>query len=80
MSSGAVDVFVWECVSTMRGAAHPSGCARCGAGAGCSSIKYQSLGESSCLPADVVVLESVVDVCMSMFWMQDSCEVFHVEC
>ena len=27
----------------MRRAAHPSGCARCGAGAGCSAIKYQSL-------------------------------------
>jgi len=30
--------------STMRRAAHPSGCARCGAGAGCSAIKYQSIG------------------------------------
>ena len=29
--------------STMRRAAHPSGCARCGAGAGCSAIKYRSL-------------------------------------
>ena len=29
--------------STMRRAAHPSGCARCEAGAGCSAIKYQSL-------------------------------------
>ena len=28
---------------TKRRAAHPSGCARCGAGAGCSVIKYQSL-------------------------------------
>jgi len=28
--------------STMRRAAHPSGCARCGAGDGCSAIKYQS--------------------------------------
>jgi len=28
--------------STMRRAAHPSECARCGAGAGCSAIKYQS--------------------------------------
>ena len=28
---------------TMRGAAHPSGCARCGAGAGCSAMKCQSL-------------------------------------
>ena len=27
--------------STMRWAAHPSGCARCGAGAGSSAIKYQ---------------------------------------
>jgi len=30
--------------STMRRAAHPAGSARCGAGAGCSAIKYQSLG------------------------------------
>ena len=29
--------------TTMRRAAHPSGCARCGAGAGCSAITYQSL-------------------------------------
>ena len=29
--------------STIRRAANPSGCARCGAGAGCSAIKYQSL-------------------------------------
>jgi len=29
--------------STMRRAAHPSECARCGAGVGCSAIKYQSL-------------------------------------
>jgi len=29
--------------STMRRAAHPSGCARCGAGAGCLAIQYQSL-------------------------------------
>ena len=29
--------------STMCRAAHSSGCARCGAGAGCSAIKYQSL-------------------------------------
>jgi len=29
--------------STIRKAAHPPGCARCGAGAGCSPIKYQSL-------------------------------------
>ena len=27
----------------MRRAAHPSGCARCSAGAGCSAIKYQPL-------------------------------------
>ena len=27
----------------MRRAAHPSGCARCGDGADCSAIKYQSL-------------------------------------
>ena len=32
--------------STMRKAAHPPGCARCGAGAGRSSIKYQSLTQS----------------------------------
>jgi len=29
--------------SAMRRAAHPSGCARCGAGAGCSAIENQSL-------------------------------------
>ena len=29
--------------STMRRAAHPFGCARCGAGAGCSVIVYKSL-------------------------------------
>jgi len=29
--------------STMRRAAHPSGCVRSGAGAGCSAINYQSL-------------------------------------
>ena len=29
--------------STMRRAAHPSGCTRCGAGAGRSAIRYQSL-------------------------------------
>ena len=29
--------------STIRKAAFPPGCARCGAGAGCSAIKYQSL-------------------------------------
>ena len=29
--------------STMRRAAHPSGCARCGAGAGCSAIEYEYL-------------------------------------
>jgi hypothetical protein len=29
--------------STMRRAARPSGCARCGAGAGCLVIQYQSL-------------------------------------
>jgi len=29
--------------STMRRAAHTSGCARCGAGAGCSAIQYQYL-------------------------------------
>jgi len=31
---------------TMRREAHPSGCARCGAGAGCVAVKYQSLGRS----------------------------------
>jgi len=35
--------------STMRRAAHLSVCARCGAGAGCSAIKYQSLSLSLCL-------------------------------
>ena len=36
--------------STRRSAAHPPRCARCGAGAGCSAIKYQSLvcGEGPC--------------------------------
>ena len=29
--------------STVRRAANASGCARCGAGAGCSAIKYQSI-------------------------------------
>ena len=29
--------------STRRRAPHPSGCARCGAGAGCSATKYQCL-------------------------------------
>ena len=33
--------------STMRWAAHPSGCARCGAGAGCSEIRYQSFPEAN---------------------------------
>ena len=31
---------------TMRGAAHPSGCARCGADAGRAAIKYQSLSDA----------------------------------
>ena len=30
--------------STMRKAAHLSGCARCGAGSGCSAMTYRSLG------------------------------------
>jgi len=35
--------------STKRRAAHPSGCARCGAGAGCSAIKHQSIcGRVAC--------------------------------
>ena len=35
--------------STMRRVAHPSGCATCGAGAGCLAIKYQSpLGLATC--------------------------------
>ena len=29
--------------STMRRAGHPSGCARCGAGADCSASRYQSI-------------------------------------
>ena len=33
--------------TTMRRAEHPSGCARCGAGAGCSTIKYHSLSVRS---------------------------------
>ena len=32
--------------STMRREAHPSGCARCGAGAGCSAVQYQSLSRA----------------------------------
>ena len=32
--------------STMRRPEHPSGCAKCGAGAGCSAIKYQFLKKS----------------------------------
>jgi len=36
--------LAWGTVtSTMRRAAHPSGCVRCGAGAGCSRKKHQSL-------------------------------------
>ena len=35
-------------ISTMRMAAHPSGCARCGAGAGYSAIKHESLVKGSC--------------------------------
>ena len=37
---------------TMRRAAHPSGCERCVAGAGCSAIKYQSIksGDGPCSP------------------------------
>ena len=37
--------------STMRRAAHPSGCARWDAGAGCSAIKYQFLSVTQ-LPSD----------------------------
>ena len=36
-----------QVTSTMRRAAHPSGCVTCGAGAGCSQIKYQSLSENA---------------------------------
>jgi len=32
--------------STICRAAHPFGCARCGAGAGCSAIRYRSLFEA----------------------------------
>jgi len=35
-------------IGTTRRAAHPSGCGRCGAGAGCSAIKYQSLQPPVC--------------------------------
>ena len=38
--------------STMRRAAHPSGSARCGAGAGCSAMKYQSLLTLGCTLQD----------------------------
>jgi len=36
---------LWEGLTqgTAPSTMHPSGCARCGAGAGCSVIKYQSL-------------------------------------
>ena len=40
---GVVSPRTGTVTSTMRRAAHPSGCVRCGAGAGCSGIKYQSL-------------------------------------
>ena len=36
--------------STMLRVAHPSGCARCGAGIVCSAINYQSLLERDCIP------------------------------
>ena len=36
--------------STMRRAAHPSGCARCGAGTGQSAIKYQYQGGEYLFP------------------------------
>ena len=35
----------------MRRAAHPSGCAMCGAGAGCSAISYESLCAGAGRPA-----------------------------
>ena len=37
--------------STIRRAAHPSGCARCGAGAGCTTMKCQSL--TPCAPVNL---------------------------
>jgi len=37
-----------RCKFAMRRAAHPSGCARCGAGAGCSATIFQSL--LACVP------------------------------
>jgi len=44
--------------STMRRAAHPSGCARCGAGAGCSAIKYQSLFIGLAFEAHILLYHS----------------------
>ena len=49
---------------TMRTAAHASGCARCGAGAGCLAIKYQFLflrrGNSEPTRAALAVHESEI--------------------
>ena len=45
--------LTWATVSfTMRRAAHPAGCARCGAGAGCSAIEYPSLEQVEEEPAE----------------------------
>jgi len=41
--AASIAVLVLSWAWTLRRAAHPSGYARCGAGSGCSAIKYQSL-------------------------------------
>ena len=43
---------------TIRGAAHPSGCARCGAGAGCSAIEYRCYSKLRTRTAPRKVLRS----------------------
>ena len=57
--------------STMRRAAHPSGCARCDASAGCSAMKYESLWGrtflgmrlgSWLLPSIILILKSNQDL------------------
>ena len=47
--------------STMHGAAPSSECARCGAGAGCSAIKYQSLSQVAETSITIPGIKYVVD-------------------
>ena len=54
--------------STMRRAAHPSGRARCGAGAGCSAIKYQSLWGVGCDGALSPLLGLLLGLLGFWFW------------